>query len=135
MDGNCDDDNNNKGCGYDGGDCCYKTVKGGQLKKNYCKQCKCIDPNNLGEPPATCGLLQYKGDTRCDDENNNKGCGWDGGDCCPKTVAGGTVLKDHCSQCKCLDPDNLADPLATCGTPKYKGDGNCDDDNNNKGCE
>ena len=37
-DGNCDDDNNNKGCAYDGGDCCYKTVKGGKVKKDYCKQ-------------------------------------------------------------------------------------------------
>ena len=36
-DGNCDDVNNNKDCDYDGGDCCAKTVKGGQVKKDYCK--------------------------------------------------------------------------------------------------
>merc|ERR1712032_163810 len=43
-DGNCDDENNNKDCAYDGGDCCAKSVKGGQVKKNYCKECKCVDP-------------------------------------------------------------------------------------------
>merc|ERR1739848_560137 len=90
-DGNCDDENNNKGCEYDGGDCCYKTVKGGTVKKDYCKECKCIDPKNLGEPPASCGVFVYKGDGNCDDENNNKGCDYDGGDCCSKTVKGGKV--------------------------------------------
>ena len=36
-DGNCDDANNNKDCAYDGGDCCAKTVKGGQVKTSYCE--------------------------------------------------------------------------------------------------
>ena len=38
-DGYCDDVNNNCGCAWDGGDCCGKNVK-----KNYCKKCKCLDP-------------------------------------------------------------------------------------------
>merc|ERR1712210_240999 len=129
-DGNCDDSNNNKGCGYDGGDCCPKTVNGGKVKKDYCKACKCLDPKNQGKPPASsCGSLQYKGDGNCDDDNNNKGCAYDGGDCCAKTVKGGVVKKDYCSQCKCVDPASKA-----CGAPAYKGDGNCDDNNNNAGC-
>ena len=37
-DGNCDDDNNNEACDYDGGDCCAKTVKGGVVKTPFCKQ-------------------------------------------------------------------------------------------------
>merc|ERR1712048_437400 len=100
-DGNCDDDNNNKGCAYDGGDCCPKTVKGGTVNKEYCNHCKCVDPDN-----QVCGAPEYKGDGNCDDENNHKGCAYDGGDCCPKTVKGGTVKKQYCKQCNCVDPDN-----------------------------
>ena len=33
-------------------------------------------------------------------------------------------------QCKCLDPNHKP----KCGLPKYKGDGNCDDENNIKEC-
>ena len=61
-------------------------------------QCKCIDPKNLGEPPATCAWLNYKGDGNCDDENNNKGCEYDGGDCCYNSVAGGVVKKKYCKE-------------------------------------
>ena len=62
-------------------------------------QCKCIDPDNQG-PPA-CGLPDYKGDGNCDDENNNKGCAYDGGDCCPKTVKGGAVKTKYCKKVGC----------------------------------
>ena len=58
-------------------------------------QCKCIDPKNQGGKPA-CALPKYKGDGNCDDENNNKGCGYDGGDCCVASVKGGKVKKDYC---------------------------------------
>jgi hypothetical protein len=58
-------------------------------------QCKCIEPKNKGAKPA-CALPQYKGDGNCDDENNNKGCGYDGGDCCVTSVKGGKVKKDYC---------------------------------------
>jgi len=131
-DGNCDDENNNKGCGYDGGDCCVASVKGGKVKKDYCKACKCIDPKNQGGKPA-CGSPKYKGDGNCDDNNNNKGCGYDGGDCCVASVKGGQVNKAYCKTCKCIDPKNQGGK-PTCGLPQYKGDGNCDDANNNKGC-
>merc|ERR1712032_1514863 len=102
-DGNCDDNNNHKGCGYDGGDCCVASVKGGQVKKDFCKACKCIDPKNKGKKPSkpTCGSPKYKGDGVCDDNNNNKGCGYDGGDCC-----GAQVNKKYCKVCKCIDPKN-----------------------------
>ena len=65
-----------------------------------CFQCKCVDPSNLGEPPVSCGEPDYKGDGNCDDDNNNKGCAYDGGDCCYKTVKGGKVKKDYCKQVK-----------------------------------
>merc|ERR1711934_1267130 len=129
-DGNCD----NKGCGYDGGDCCVASVKGGQVNKAYCKTCKCIDPKNQGGKP-TCGLPQYKGDGNCDDANNNKGSGYDGGDCCVASVKGGKVNKAYCKACKCMDPKNKGKKpnKPACALPQYKGDGNCDDENNNKG--
>merc|ERR1712078_231902 len=47
-DGNCDDENNNKGCEYDGGDCCAKTVDGYEVSKKYCSKCECVDPDNQG---------------------------------------------------------------------------------------
>ena len=33
-------------------------------------------------PPSGCAVPSYKGDNFCDNENNNAGCDWDGGDCC-----------------------------------------------------
>merc|ERR1719361_2541721 len=64
-DGICDDDNNNQGCNYDGGDCC--------------------------------GSPWWYGDGICDDDNNNQGCNYDGGDCC-----GSSVNTNYCTICKCL---------------------------------
>merc|ERR1712100_260914 len=96
-DGNCDDQNNNAGCAFDGGDCC-----GTNVKTLYCKECKCKDPNY--KKGQGCGAANYKGDSNCDDENNNAGCAFDGGDCCPETVKGGQVKKQYCKICKCIDP-------------------------------
>ena len=67
-------------------------------------QCKCVDPDNQDKSTGPqCGLLQYKGDGVCDDENNNKGCAYDGGDCCAKTTTatGGTVNKSFCNEVSC----------------------------------
>ena len=54
----------------------------------------------------TCGGPDYKGDGACDDNNNNCGCEWDGGDCC-----GENVDTTYCSVCECLDPN--ASPTTT----------------------
>merc|ERR1712032_498037 len=132
-DGNCDDGNNNADCLFDGGDCCAKSL-GKAVSKTYCKECKCLDPNPKAPTPPPCGIEAYKGDGNCDDENNNAGCDYDGGDCCVKSL-GGPVKKDYCKECKCLDPNPKAPNPPACGNKEYKGDGNCDDDNNNKGCE
>ena len=61
-------------------------------------QCNCIDPDNLGEPAATCGSPGYKGDGNCDDANNNEGCDYDGGDCCSKTAKNGKVKTKYCTE-------------------------------------
>ena len=49
---------------------------------------------------GSCGTPSWKGDDYCDDENNNCGCDWDGGDCC-----GSNVDTEYCSACECLDPN------------------------------
>ena len=43
-----------------------------------------------------CGNESYKGDGFCDDNNNNPGCAFDGGDCC-----GSNVNTAFCTECKC----------------------------------
>merc|ERR1712183_685195 len=84
-DGNCDDENNNCGCDFDGGDCCKKTA-GKDVNKKYCKKCQCVDPAGCDKSANKCGAAKFKGDGNCDDENNNCGCDFDGGDCCKKTA-------------------------------------------------
>merc|ERR1719225_981819 len=50
-DNNCDDGNNNEGCGWDGGDCC-----GDSVNTQFCSACECLDPNGgdngTNEPPT-----------------------------------------------------------------------------------
>ena len=41
KDGQCDDDNNNEDCGYDGGDCCPGDDPP-QSWNTFCTECKCI---------------------------------------------------------------------------------------------
>ena len=85
----CDDDNNNPGCNYDGGDCC-----GDNVKTDYCDACECLEPE--------CEYPTWEGDGFCDDGNNHKysGCTYDGGDCC-----GEDVKTFYCDVCECLDPN------------------------------
>merc|ERR1712172_61399 len=48
----CDDENNNADCNWDGGACCNNSFGGWD---NYCTDCACLDPNNIGtttEAPA-----------------------------------------------------------------------------------
>ena len=61
-------------------------------------QCECVDPDNQGPAAPKCGQPDYKGDGNCDDENNNAGCWYDGGDCCPETVEGGKVSTTYCKE-------------------------------------
>merc|ERR1711981_1022087 len=115
MGGNCDDNNNNAACGWDGGDCC-----GPNVKKTYCDEvngCKCLDcayeakgDECVTEIKKTCNpaFKKFKGDTLCDDENNIAGCDWDGGDCCEKSV-GGPINKKWCDKCQCLDCTNKSE--------------------------
>lgn len=100
----CDDENNNPGCDYDGGDCC-----GDHVRKAFCTECQC----------KACQVEHWFADTWCDDGNNNIGCHFDGGDCCGKNVK-----KNYCNECQCK----------ACGVQSWFSDGFCDDNNNNLGC-
>ena len=42
------------------------------------------------------GTVSWIGNGYCDDENNNKGCNYDGDDCC-----GLFVNTEHCNFCEC----------------------------------
>ena len=42
------------------------------------------------------GIVGYIGDGYCDDENNNAGCIFDGGDCC-----GNNINTQYCNECIC----------------------------------
>merc|ERR1712054_66368 len=144
-DGNCDDQNNNCGCGWDGGDCCGTTKDYDYL---YCTECKCLDPKNQPklEPGQIC-QVHFKGDTHCDPQNNHANCDFDGGDCCGPTKSGKSgrskyhfckpkdILKD--GACTCKDPrykDKTQKCATACYVTKWAGDGNCDDHNNTCGC-
>ena len=102
----CDDENNNNGCEFDGGDCC-----GSDIDKTFCIVCACMEPDegsgdggdgenggdgNDGGDTGGCEYPYYQGDGFCDDENNNNGCTFDGGDCC-----GDNVDKTYCYECEC----------------------------------
>merc|ERR1712150_91147 len=72
-----------------------------------------------------------KGDGLCHDENNIEACEYDGGDCC-----GSNVKTSACSECQCLDPNATEDASSEgCKSSDEKGDGYCDDGNNNAECE
>ena len=134
-DGRCDDNNNNCGRKWDGGDCCG--TSGDRFQFSYCNKdagCKCLDPAKAGVPKACagrCGSAQFVGDGNCDDDNNNCGCTWDGGDCCGSK--GIKLQYSYCKECARKDPD--AKCTAKCEHASYKGDGRCDDGNNHCGCD
>jgi hypothetical protein len=72
-DGFCDDDNNNKECEFDLGDCCNNV----NINWNqYCSICECLNENDVVD-------CKYPviGNGICNDKNNNAYCYYDGGDC------------------------------------------------------
>ena len=86
-DGFCDDETNNQGCNFDGGDCC-----GSCIVKSHCSDCLCLQPD-VDEHNITNALV---GDGYCNDDTNNPDCNFDGGDCC-----GGNVNMQYCTDCQC----------------------------------
>ena len=120
----CDDGNNNAGCNFDGGDCC-----GDNVNNDYCNVCECLEGSTAvpttaapttaapttaapttSEGPGTggCELPNYVGDKYCDDENNNAGCDYDGGDCC-----GDEINTSYCFVCECFEGSTAAPTTST----------------------
>jgi len=130
----CDDQNNNAGCAWDGGDCCDPDASRAFCNECMCKDCtvnlsdECVDNIN-----GYCDIVEYQGDGFCDPGNNNAGCSWDGGDCCGSTSS--LVYCTSGEDCECRDctfEDNCNG--GECVLSAWKGDGFCDDGNNNCGC-
>ncbi|CAM9780374.1 unnamed protein product [Ascophyllum nodosum] len=115
-DGQCDLENNNALCGYDEGDCCECTSIDDSSSSyfdtvssfSYCvdPNATCYDPNlTLLESSCTDGNIEHIRNGRCDSENNNEGCLYDGGDCCTCTCVDGDVEDCGSNGFSCLDPD------------------------------
>ena len=100
-DGVCNDETNNEGCSYDGGDCC-----GPNVDTQYCTDCICYADLDCAAP------LELIGNGFCNDEANTAGCSYDGGDCCADCA--NTNL---CTDCTCHDEGSL--PLDISCKSKY----------------
>ena len=86
---------------------------------------------------TACDLRDQIGDGFCNDETNNPNCEYDGGDCC-----GDDVDETYCTYCYCFSGTTYPKPDYTPTQPPklachpiYKGDGFCDDQDNNEKCE
>lgn len=142
--GDCDSDNNNEACGFDGGDCCERNCVA-NLKKDYsCENFTCMDPTSgcadqsIGGNTSCTGDSSDVGNGYCDPENNNEACGWDGGDCCECTCKGNGKEGECGNEFFCKEPDSgctdpLVDEYSSCtGDLWYFGKGICDSVNNNE---
>jgi len=68
------------------------------------------------DAPSGCASPNWKGDGYCDDENNNAGCDYDGGDCCNNTKP----HWDHfCTKCECLEPPPTTTPVPCENSGEY----------------
>ena len=92
--GVCNDETNNPGCFYDGGDCCVN------INKDHCTDCICYHQENC----AFGFTLSEVGDGICNDETNNADCNYDGGDCCVN------VNKDVRTDCDCISGGVITSP-------------------------
>ncbi|CAM9191106.1 unnamed protein product [Ectocarpus sp. 13 AM-2016] len=83
------------------------------------------------------GTIDDIGNGRCDTENNNPSCGFDGGDCCSCTCTDTSLYSCTDYEFDCTFPD-CGDALATSEeetcVEDWQSDGYCDDANNNYSC-
>ena len=126
-DGWCDVENNNEGCRFDGGDCCDCARANNDSSFSLCADpgAVCYNPTAV-TVQSSCinGNIEYIGDGVCDADNNNKGCLYDGGDCCMCTCNNGPFYRCGYVGFSCVDPDvitqeanlcvELASPIPAC---------------------
>lgn len=133
-DGHCDIFQNNKACGFDGGDCCsctcvdsadHKCGDGGYTCADPAVPLTCARDSDAYPPPAespevedrlqsvrlrypgcaTIGTVALVGDGFCDLLNVNEECGYDGGDCCSCTCDRDVDFPCGVVGYHCKDPD------------------------------
>jgi len=91
-------------------------------------------------PPTTAGptqgpsdcMVEWIGDSFCDDVNNNPECEFDGGDCCQEDAEEG--WDQYCNDCLCIEIPETTEAPSEC-IDQWIGDNFCDDQNNNPECE
>ena len=101
--GVCNNEINNPGCNYDGGDCCVNSES----------SCYHQETCRFGEHP----LVR---DDQCNSETNNEACSFDGGDCCLCSFDGGDckhVNKGHCPSNGIIISHHAAHMFASDGFP------------------
>ncbi|CAM9650623.1 unnamed protein product [Scytosiphon promiscuus] len=87
------------------------------------------------------GTVEDIGDGRCDVQNNNSFCGFDGGDCCPCTCTDGPLYScvdnnfDECEFPDCDQSDQAYSSHRMECIEDRLGDGLCDPDNNHPFCD
>ncbi|CAM9104677.1 unnamed protein product, partial [Hapterophycus canaliculatus] len=148
--GYCDAENNNEICGYDGGDCCECTCVAGDDSYTDCSNnFACIDPDApcandddiTVDIPSVCDTVAM-GNARCDPENNNAECAYDGGDCCECTCedrAPDELCGDEGFSCidpdaACVNDDDVTVDMIDNCLSEGLGDGYCHLENNNEEC-
>ena len=61
------------------------------------------------------GILDWIGDSYCDDDLNNIQCNYDGGDCCNNVwSSNGTSWDQYCTVCDCFEPIVTTDSPMEC---------------------
>ena len=90
--GVCNDETNNPGCFYDGGDCCVYNVN-----TDHCSDCTCYHKKT-----CIAGTHPLVADGFCNDETNNADCNYDGGDC----ACSGDTVNDGSDNCFNPDPSS-----------------------------
>ena len=126
-DGWCDVENNNEGCRFDGGDCCDCARASNESSFSLCADpgAVCYNPTAVTiQSSCINGDIESIGDGVCDAVNNNKGCLYDGGDCCMCTCTDGQSRRCGYGGFPCVDPDvitqeanlcvELASPIPAC---------------------
>merc|ERR1711976_123262 len=71
------------------------------------------NPQPAGTRISGCANVNWMGDSFCDDENNNAGCSFDGGDCCNND---NQYWDYYCTACEGLDPAYAGGSSGTGGT-------------------
>ena len=71
------------------------------ILQSMCNVMILISQDAAAPPPTEeCGSPQWATDDYCDDENNNAGCNYDGGACCPPHADGWDIF---CTTCECKE--------------------------------